>query len=531
MPLDKTLTDNYRRKLDFDKYHVFEVLPGHFDDKYPELTKFLIKYYEALEENDMPTEALNDLLLSRDIVVAREEFLTFIANELLLGKPYFESFNDKRTALQYSNLLYRSKGTEYSIRQFFRIFYGFDIDVRYGKDEIFYIGDPLEELLIYEGEGRLGGSNFPYTFLGADVTVEVKNTKGEWVLLRQDLDYIMDFTNRFITLRRIDRTLVFVGTSSSEKVPAEEYLAPNDEILREMNDNAWLPEDAELRIVTVRKTQYTTIGADVTDKKITNNKFYQLYALLIETPVGVSTWREAYKTFVHPAGMYLAGQVVILSEYDFNLGPQPSIIEPPPPVEIIERAPIFDKLFRKSGILNTDITEIGPGPADIQNRGAQIRTQTNDMFSYKNVEKWHLQYQSIHRADIVDARTFDEVAPDLSNTINLLDENNYHWSYYDSAWNSNFNSRWDSYPTPEIPSPPSERIIQFGDEIGTEGADYVTTEQQDVMTTEITEGVGRYANPILDYNQTPGILDSDMREDNSNWSYKEDPHLYNDSDE
>lgn len=112
MPLDKTLTDNYRRKLDFDKYHVFEVLPGHFDDKYPELTKFLIKYYESLEENDMPTEALNDLLLSRDIVVARQEFLTFIANELLLGKPYFESFNDKRTALQYSNLLYRSKGTE-----------------------------------------------------------------------------------------------------------------------------------------------------------------------------------------------------------------------------------------------------------------------------------------------------------------------------------------------------------------------------------------------------------------------------------
>lgn len=493
MPLDKTLTDNYRRKLDFDKYHVFEVLPGHFDDKYPELTKFLIKYYESLEENDMPTEALNDLLLSRDIVVARQEFLTFIANELLLGKPYFESFNDKRTALQYSNLLYRSKGTEYSIRQFFRIFYGFDIDVRYGKDEIFYVGDPLEEVLIYEGEGKLGGSNFPYTFLGADVTVEIMDTNGDWIILRQDLDYYMDFTNRFITLRRIDRTLVFVGTSSSQKEPAEEYLEDSlepprsDAILREMNDNAWLPEDAQLRITTVRRTPYTTIGSDVTDKKITNNKFYQLYALLIETPVGVSTWREAYKTFVHPAGMYLAGQVVILSEYDFNLGPQPSIIEPPPPLQIIERAPIFDKLFRKSGILNTDITEIAPGPADIQGQGGQIRTQPNDMYSPRNVEKWHLQYPSIYRADIADGRTFDEVAPDLSNTMNLMDENNYHWSYFDSAWNSNFNSAWDSYPAP----------------LDSNGYGYPT-------------GTG-YANPILEYNQNPGILDSESRVENSDW--------------
>lgn len=516
MPLDKTLTDNYRRKLDFDKYHVFEVLPGHFDDKYPELTKFLIRYYDSLEEDGMPTEALNDLLVSRDIVVARQEFLTFIANELLLGKPYFESFNDKRTALQYSNLLYRSKGTEYSIRQFFRIFYGFDIDVRYGKDEIFYVGDPLEEVLIYEGEGQLGGSNFPYTFLGADVTVEIKNTRGEWIVLRQDLDYIMDFTNRFITLRRIDRTLVFVGTSSSEKEPAEEYLAPNDAIIREMNDNAWLPEDAELRITTVRNTPYTTIGSDVTDKKITNNKFYQLYALLIETPVGVNTWKEAYKTFVHPAGMYLAGQVVILSEYDFNLGPQPSIIEPPPPVEIIERAPIADKLFRKSGIFHTDITERGPGPADIQERGGMIRNRPNDMFSPKNVEKWHLQYQDIYRADIVDGRTFDEVAPDLSNTINLMDENNYHWSYWDSAWNSNFNSAWDSYPTPAIDSARSYDMI-------TEDGDIVTTESGAQIIGERTFGA---ANPILGYNSVPSILDSDLREDNSAQDYREDPHTY-----
>ena len=237
---------------------------------------------------------------------------------------------------------------------------------------------------------------------------------------------------------------------------------------------------------------------------------------MIETPVGFNTWKEAYKTFVHPAGMYLAGQVVILSEYDFNLGPQPSIIEPPPPIEIIERAPIGDKFRRRRPILHTDITEIGPGPADIQNRGAQIRNQPNDMFSHKNVDKWHLQYPSVYRADIADGRTFDETAPDLSNTLNLLDENNYHWSYYDSAWNSNYNPAWDSYPTPAIDSARSYDMI-------TEDGDIVTTEAGSQIIGERTFGA---ANPILGYNDTPGILDSDLREDNSAQDYREDPHTY-----
>ena len=128
----------------------------------------------------------------------------------------------------------------------------------------------------------------------------------------------------------------------------------------------------------------------------------------------------------------------------------------------------------------------------------------------------------MYRADIADGRTFDETAPDLSNTLNLLDENNYHWSYYDSAWNSNFNSAWDSYPTPPIGAP---RFIQFGDEILTEDSDFVSTEQLDVMTTEGPPSYG-YANPILGYNDTPGILDSDLREDNSAQDYREDPHTY-----
>ena len=119
----KTLTDENRLDLNLDKYDVYEVMPGHYDQLYPNLANFLIAYYESLENEDNPAKLVNDLLTNRDVVSVRQEFLGFLSNELLLGKPYFEQFKDKRTALQFSNLLYRSKGTEYSIQQFFRIFY------------------------------------------------------------------------------------------------------------------------------------------------------------------------------------------------------------------------------------------------------------------------------------------------------------------------------------------------------------------------------------------------------------------------
>jgi len=423
MAFDKTLTDVYRRELDFDKYTVLEALPGHFDESYPELVKFLQEYYRSFEEEDAPTEKLNDLLLSRDITQAKAELLSFISNELLLGKPYFEGFNDKRTALQYSNLLYRSKGTDFSIQQFFRIFYGLDVDIRYGKNEVFYIGDPSEEVLRYTGNGPDSGSNFSYTFRGADILVEVENDSGEFVVLRQDTDYITDFTNQVIVI-----------LASDDPVDA------TDVSLTYMAENGYLAVGKILRITTTRNTS-TAIGSDVTDKKITNDKFYQLYGLLISTPVGVATWREAYKTFVHPAGMFLSGQVAITSVFDFDLGPQPSLIEPPPPILIEGTAYIGTALKLGRPIAHTDISEIGPGPY-----GFRVRTRPNDMFRPTNIGQWHEQYPSLARADDINARTLDTSYGDLSNTINKLDENVYHAKYYDSdagpllGWNNGYDS-------------------------------------------------------------------------------------------
>ena len=51
------------------------------------------------------------------------------------------------------------------------------------------------------------------------------------------------------------------------------------------------------------------IGAE-SNKFIRNNALYQVFSILIKSPLSQSTWLELYKKFAHPAGFYIAGSVV-----------------------------------------------------------------------------------------------------------------------------------------------------------------------------------------------------------------------------
>ena len=51
---------------------------------------------------------------------------------------------------------------------------------------------------------------------------------------------------------------------------------------------------------------------------LTDDKLYQTFALLIKTGVPISRWRDVFKLFSHPAGMYLGGEVAITDEVDIE---------------------------------------------------------------------------------------------------------------------------------------------------------------------------------------------------------------------
>jgi len=210
MARDYSLKDNFRRDYRFTDHHMVEqVLPDYFKTEYPKLIS-LLKAYNQFEDSDQsPARLVHDIITARDITENDLSLLSFIEDELLLGQSYFEGFDNKRAAAKFSNNLYRSKGTLYSIQQFFRTFFGITPDVRYTKEDRFIVG---------EDDSR--------------------------------------------------------------------------------------------------------IGAD-SQKFITDDKLYQVFAILIKTDIPIAQWKEAYKLFVHPAGMYFGGQVLLETTGALTFGIMP----------------------------------------------------------------------------------------------------------------------------------------------------------------------------------------------------------------
>lgn len=210
--LDRTLDDNNRRQIDFRQYEVKKVLPAYFQEEYETLIKFLEYYYEYLEQNE-DVHILHNLYRSRDITQVDARLLQFIEDELLLGQSYFEGFINKREAAKFSNLLYRSKGSLYSIQQFFRAFFQDDPTVEYTKEKIFKLNDSK------------------------------------------------------------------IGSESG--------------------------------------------------KFITDDKLYQELAILIKSGIPITTWLDVYKLFVHPGGMYVGGQLELVSANEAIPTRMPELLQNP----------------------------------------------------------------------------------------------------------------------------------------------------------------------------------------------------------
>lgn len=198
--MHKGFIDKNRRLYNLRQMQVENVLPEHFAAYYPKFISLLEKYYEW-QETQNSVELINHLFASRDINETDFTLLSYIEDELLLGDAYFEGFGDneteKRAAANFSNVLFRSKGTKFAIEWFFRSFYNVDAEVLYPKENVFQVSDI---------NSTLGPSSLRY---------------------------------------------------------------------------------------------------------LTDDKLYQTYALLVRVGIPISKWKDVFKLFSHPAGMYLGGEVLL----------------------------------------------------------------------------------------------------------------------------------------------------------------------------------------------------------------------------
>ena len=290
MPRDYTLKDNLRRDYRFTDYHlVDQLLPDYFKEDYPKLIKLLEAYNQFEDSDQSPARLVHDVIISRDITANDLSLLSFIEDELLLGQSYFEGFDNKRSAAKYSNTLYRSKGTLYSIQQFFRTFFGVTPDVRYTKEDRFMVG---------EDDSRIGFDS---------------------------------------------------------------------------------------------------------QKFLTDDKLYQVFAILIKADIPVETWREAYKLFVHPAGMYFGGQVLLEATGSINFDLMPDFVKTNTDIVIQGEASLG------AALQSTDLT----GEVDSDGRGTYGKLRIGLPEAIEAI-------QDISLAEI--DRNYDTIRELISTTSPTLDE-------------------------------------------------------------------------------------------------------------
>ena len=420
MSLDKTLSDQYRLPLKLDKFPVTPILPENFGLMYPKFIEFIATYYEEYDSIDSPAKFLNELQHNRDMADVTPQLLQLIGQELFLGKDYTDSISDKESAIQISNLLYRSKGSSFSIEQFFRIFFGFDINIQYGRDEIFTVGDPAQEKLLFVSEYRSGGTdangnpvsilypgnrlkfNFDdgiiqvyalaltpkreivpslYIREGETALLEyiddiaqvdyiirsaVKTTYNFYYLLKEDIDYEVDYNSN---------TIAFLKPGLENSIipgdPWLDYLAEFGEIAPPSQelDFAGVPfgplRYPKSRIETTRRFPAgSPLGSDISNKKITDNAYYQVFSLLIKTPISVNAWKDVYKDFIHPSGVYLAGEVLIETESNIGLSGQPTSTEKYD-IEYEGTGQINDFAYSEVTELNTRVEPTRPAPSPL----------------------------------------------------------------------------------------------------------------------------------------------------------------------
>ena len=163
-------------------------------------------------------------------------------------------------------------------------------------------------------------------------------------------------------------------------------------------------------------------------KYIKNDKLYQTFALLIKVGVPLSQWRDAYKTFAHPAGFYFQGEVILESQITLGYQYMDSVIlDSDAGTLVLESIPATLNI-----IPFTSVTGLYPDDADSDADAQRVEFNTTiTSLSTLTVEQLHANYKDLE--DVIDANspTFDAIddgyykSVKFSSTVETMDQDTF----------------------------------------------------------------------------------------------------------
>lgn len=139
-------------------------------------------------------------------------------------------------------------------------------------------------------------------------------------------------------------------------------------------------------------------------KFIQNGALYQIFSILVKSSVPIARWKELYRRFVHPAGFFIGGQVVLELSTDEVLiqNPMPNVLIDSAANEIIVEAATGELVF-------------GNNTAEIVGRAADGIDLDSDQTVYRFIENKAFGSMSIAQL----AATYSRFAPGTNGIIDV----------------------------------------------------------------------------------------------------------------
>lgn len=160
------------------KHLIEQQIPYHIRESNPLFTRFLEYYYEFQQQSNI-TAIIQDIKRYNDIDEVEEQFLLDFFEEFK-SIPY-TVVADKRLVAKHVYDLYKSKGSEQSLRLLFRIVYGEEIAVYYPQEDILRASD-----------GRWIQDS---TITARTISGEIKPTSNKIELITSQGTYIFEIKN------------------------------------------------------------------------------------------------------------------------------------------------------------------------------------------------------------------------------------------------------------------------------------------------------------------------------------------------
>ena len=180
------------------------------------------------------------------------------------------------------------------------------------------------------------------------------------------------------------------------------------------------------------KADIFTVGRDAigydSQKFIQDYKKYQVFSILLKVGLGVSTYRELYKKFAHPAGFYFEGIVAVEGEADLGFDDMPIALADSAFISVIGEA-------------NIDISLLSSTTGLTDSEGVGIRyniDQLANLYSTLTAQQINNYYSSIAEFISPNSFTMDDSAdsntPLMSLSLETMDNNMFTRYASDSAY-------------------------------------------------------------------------------------------------